>query len=109
MRLFPKQLAPLSGILIAAMVLSGMAFAQTGLTTIQDTLFKADGTRFSGTLTIQWSTFDATNIGTIVQQSKSVDVLNGNLMVQLVPNAGAQAPANTYTVQYQSDGSQQFA
>jgi hypothetical protein len=108
MRLLPKQLTPLSGILLAATVFTGPAFAQTGLTTIQDTLFKADGTRFSGTLTIQWSTFDATNIGTIVQQSKSVDVLNGNLQVQLVPNAGAQAPANIYTVHYQSDGNQQF-
>jgi hypothetical protein len=108
MRLLPKQLTPLSGILIAATLLSGAAFAQTGLTTIQDTLFKADGTHFSGTLTIQWSTFDATDIGTIVQQSKTVDVVNGNLLVQLVPNAGAQAPANVYTVHYQSDGSQQF-
>jgi hypothetical protein len=85
-----------------------MAFAQTGLTTIQDTLFKADGTRFTGTLTIQWSTFDATNVGTIVQQSKSVTVSNGNLYVQLVPNSTAAAPANVYTVQYQSDGNQQF-
>jgi hypothetical protein len=108
MRLLPRQLTPLSGILLAATVFTGQAFAQTGLTTIQDTLFKADGTRFSGTLTIQWSTFDATNIGTIVQQSKSVDVLNGNLQVQLVPNTGAQAPANIYTVHYQSDGNQQF-
>ena len=108
MRLLPRQLTPLSGILLAATVFTGQAFAQSGLTTIQDTLFKADGTRFSGTLTIQWSTFDATSIGTIVQQSKSVDIVNGNLYVQLVPNAGAQAPANVYTVHYQSDGSQQF-
>jgi hypothetical protein len=85
-----------------------MAFAQTGLTTIQDTLFKADGTRFTGTLTIQWSTFDATNVGTIEQQSRSVAVTNGNLYVQLVPNAAAAAPANVYTVHYQSDGNQQF-
>jgi hypothetical protein len=91
--------------------LCGLAWSQstqTGLTTIQDTLFKADGTRFNGTLTIQWSTFDATNIGTIVQQSKSVQVANGNLYVQLVPNAGAAPPANVYSVQYQSDGRQQF-
>ena len=93
---------------MAATAFCGPAFAQTGLTTVQDTLFKADGTRFSGTLTIHWSTFDATNIGTIVQQSKVVDVTNGNLMVQLAPNQGAQFPSNTYTVMYQSDGSQQF-
>ncbi len=86
----------------------GMAWGQTGLTTIQDTLFKADGTRFNGTLTIQWSTFDTTNPGTVVQQSTTVAVLNGNLQVSLVPNASATPPGNVYTVQYQSDGRQQF-
>lgn len=96
-------------ILFAAIAaLCGIAFAQTGLTTIQDTLFRADGTRFTGTVTIHWSTFDANNIGTIVQQSKSVQVQNGNLQVQLAPNAGAPPPANSYTVQYQSDGLEQF-
>lgn len=94
--------------ILAATVLCGSAFAQSGLTTIQDTLFRADGTRFTGTLTIQWSTFDATNVGTIVQQSKSVDVVNGLLFVQLVPNATAASPANVYTVHYQSDANQQF-
>src|ERR1700733_3179523 len=93
---------------LCGVALPGLAQGQTGLTTIQDTLFKADGTRFNGTLTIQWSTFDVVYIGTIVQQSKSVQVVNGNLYVQLAPNAGATAPANVYTGHYQSDGSQQF-
>ena len=103
----PKHFLPLSGALLVAALLSGPVCGQN-LTTIQDTLLKADGTRFSGTLTIQWSTFDAVHVGTIVQQSKSVIVQNGNLMVQLAPNSGAQSPANTYTVHYQSDGDQQF-
>jgi hypothetical protein len=87
---------------------SGMAWGQT-LTTIQDTLFTADGTRFNGTLAIHWSTFDTTNPGTVVQQSKTVTVVNGNLQVSLVPNATVQPPANIYTVQYESDGREQFA
>lgn len=99
--------------ILALAALCGLAscqtgFAQTGLTTIQDTLFKADGTRFNGTLTIHWTTFDSASLGTIVQQSTSVQVVNGNLLVQLAPNAAAQAPANVYTVQYQSDGREQF-
>ncbi len=94
-------------ILLAAFC--GLAWGQTtGLTTIQDTLFRADGTRFNGTLTINWVTFDATNIGTIVQQSRTVQVVNGNLQIQLVPNATATPPANIYTVNYQSSGYQQF-
>jgi hypothetical protein len=94
--------------ILALAALCGLALSQTPLTIIQDTLFKADGTKFSGTLTIQWSTFDASNLGTVVQQNKSVTVSNGNLQVQLAPNAGAPAPANVYTVTYQSDGRQQF-
>jgi hypothetical protein len=87
----------------------GLAWSQTtGLTTIQDTLFRADGTRFNGTLTINWVTFDATSFGTIVQQSRTVQVVNGNLQIQLVPNATATPPANIYTVNYQSQGYQQF-
>jgi hypothetical protein len=87
----------------------GLAWSQTtGLTTIQDTLFRADGTRFNGTLTINWVTFDSTNLGTVVQQSRTVQVVNGNLQVQLVPNATATPPANLYTVNYQSGGYQQF-
>jgi|SRR5579863_800717 len=93
-------------LLLAA--LCGLAWGQTGLTTIQDTLFQADGTLFNGTLTIQWSTFDANNIGTIVQQSTSVTVVNGNLLVQLAPNNTAPPPADIYTVMYESDGREQF-
>jgi len=108
MRVLPTMTTPRCGILITAAALCGFAFAQTGLTTIQDTLFKADGTRFNGTLTIRWNTFDSANIGTIVQQSRSVSVVNGNLQVSLAPNAAASAPANVYTVHYQSDGAHQF-
>jgi hypothetical protein len=86
----------------------GMAWGQTGLTTIQDTLFKADGTRFNGTLSIHWNTFDTTSPGTVVQQSTTVTVVNGNLQVSLAANAAALPPANVYMVQYQSDGREQF-
>ncbi|MES1257589.1 MAG: hypothetical protein ABUS51_04130 [Acidobacteriota bacterium] len=98
-----------SPLFLTIAALCGVALAQPALTTIQDTLFRADGTRFSGTITIRWSTFDVNNTGTVVQQSKVVQVQNGNLQVQLAPNAGVQPPANTYTVQYQSDGLEQFA
>jgi hypothetical protein len=89
--------------------LNGAAFGQSPLSTIQDTLFKADGTRFTGTLIIQWNTFDANKLNTVIQQSKTVSVLNGNLQIQLTPNQGAPLPANIYTVSYQSDGREQFA
>ena len=98
----------LSRIAITMAAFCGIAFGQTQLTTIQDTLFKADGTLFDGSLTIQWSTFDVAT-GTVVQQQTTVDVVNGNLFVQLAPNANNAPPANVYTVNYQSDGLQQFS
>jgi hypothetical protein len=88
--------------------LCAAAWGQTTLTTIQDTLFNADGTLYNGSLFIQWGTFDTTQPGTVVQQSLTVPVINGNLLVKLVPNANQAAPANIYTVLYQSGGRQQF-
>jgi hypothetical protein len=45
--------------LLAGGLLATSAVAVPPLTTIQDVLYKADGTRFNGTLTISWSSFDA--------------------------------------------------
>jgi hypothetical protein len=104
-----RHTSALRSAILAATVFCGLALAQTTtpLVTIQDTLFMADGARFNGTLTIRWSTFDTTN-GTIVQQSRTVSVTNGNLQVLLAANAGAPSPANSYSVAYQSDGREQF-
>jgi hypothetical protein len=104
-----KILTALSPAILLVSVLCGIISAQSGLTTIQDTLFDADGARYNGTLFIQWSTFDTTNPGTIIQQSKTVQVSNGNLLVQLAANNTATPPANIYSVLYQSDGDQQYS
>jgi hypothetical protein len=109
MRPLRKTPKTLSAAAILLPVLCGILSGQSGLTTIQDTLFDADGGRYNGTLYIQWSTFDTENPGTVIQQSKSVQVVNGNLLVQLAPNSTAQPPANLYKVLYQSDGKQQYS
>ncbi len=108
MRSQRKKLTLLGPAIILASVLCGTIWGQSALTTIQDTLFDADGQRYYGSLTIQWSTFDTNNPGTIVQQSRTVQVVNGNLLVQLAPNSAATPPANVYSVLYQSDGDQQY-
>jgi hypothetical protein len=77
------------------------------LTTVQDVLYKADGTRFTGTLTISWNQFDAADTSVVGLQSLTVNVSNGSLYVQLIPTTDA-APAGAYNVQYQSDGREQF-
>ena len=77
------------------------------LTTIQDVLYKADGTRFNGTVTIGWSSFQALDQSAVAAQSKTVKVLDGILFVQLIPTASA-TPAVNYSVSYTSDARTQF-
>ena len=87
--------------------LTGLLLAQPSVTTIQDTIYKADGSRFDGTAVINWITFDASDASNIGQQSLSVPIVNGAFYVQLVPNNNAH-PTNVYTVHYNSAGLEQF-
>jgi len=91
----------------AAVVVVTSSFAGPPLTTIQDVLYKANGTRFNGTVTISWSSFEAIDRSAIVQQTTTVTVVNGYLQVQLVPTTTATPPA-FYTAVYNSDGKIQF-
>jgi hypothetical protein len=95
----------------AAALLAGTgpegATAAPALATIQDVLYKADGTRFNGTLTISWNSFQAADNSAIVTQSTTVKVQDGLLRVQLVPSTTG-TPSMVYTVTYNSDGRVQF-
>ena len=82
--------------------------AAPALTTIQDTIYKADGTRFSGTVVISWMPFDASDDSKIGLQTLTTQIVNGSIFIQLVPNSNA-VPVNTYAVQYSSDGRSQFS
>jgi hypothetical protein len=93
--------------LFTAVLLASSAMAGPPLTTIQDVLYKADGTRFAGTLTISWTSFEAVDKSAIATQVTTVTVTGGNLWVQLVPTTTA-VPAANYTVIYNSDGHIQF-
>jgi hypothetical protein len=97
-----------SRLYLTAAWLAAAAYAGPPLTTIQDVLYKADGTRFSGVLTIGWNSFQAVDNSSIVMQSTTVKVVDGNLRVQLVPSTTA-TPAGAYSVQYNSDGRVQFS
>ncbi len=82
--------------------------AVPALTTIQDILYKADGTRFNGTLSIHWNNFQAGDTSIVATQQITVNVVNGVLKVQLVPTTNASPGAN-YTVNYASAGRFQFS
>jgi hypothetical protein len=95
-------------LLVAAAWLALSTAAAPSLTTIQDVLYKADGGRFNGTLTITWNSFQPTGSTAIVPEGSTVvAVTNGNLYVQLVPSTAA-IPVATYNVTYTSNGRTQF-
>ena len=95
-------------LLFAAVWLASSALAAPPLTTIQDVLYKADGTRFNGTVTISWTSFQAMDNSTIATQSVTVKIVDGNLHVQLVPTT-TSTPTTYYSAKYNSNGRVQFA
>ncbi|MBZ5575903.1 MAG: hypothetical protein LAP40_05020 [Acidobacteriia bacterium] len=91
----------------AALLLMEAGLAGPPLTTIQDVIYKADGTRFTGMLTISWNGFEASDRSAIATQMVTVKVVDGNLRVKLVPNTSSNPPG-FYSVAYNSDGRVQF-
>ena len=77
--------------------------AQPTLPTIQDILYRADGTRFSGTLHIAWKPFQSGNSTFIPQQALRIDIVNGVLRTKLVPTTNASPGAN-YDATFSSQG-----
>lgn len=82
-------------------------WATPPLTTIQDTLYKADGTLFNGIVFIQWRGFEASDRSNIATHEVTVRIVNGVLRVRLVPTTTA-TPPTTYRVRYNSEGKVQF-
>jgi hypothetical protein len=76
--------------------------AQVPLTTIQDTIYLADGKKLNGLVFFEWKSFDAPNQAVIGQYNKTVRVTDGILRVQLAPTT-AQNNAY-YSVRYTSGG-----
>jgi len=77
------------------------------LTTIQDTIYNADGTPYNGFAVVKWTPFQAGDTTQIATQQVTVNISGGNLMVQLVPTTNA-VPAGYYTVTFTSAGNDQF-
>ncbi len=92
-------------ILLAAA--AGWAAAQPALTTIQDILYRADGTRFSGTVNIRWNSFLSGGGSSIATSNVTLQIVNGVLRVRLVPTTTA-SPGAQYGVTYNSQGQAQF-
>jgi hypothetical protein len=93
--------------LVVLMWCLAIGWAAPSLTTIQDVLYKADGTPFQGLLIIQWKSFEAADTSNIAKQILTIPIIDGVLRVQLVPTTNVTAGAS-YSVKYSSDGRIQF-
>jgi len=93
---------------LAAAMLAGIAGAQPALTTVQDILYLANGTRFNGTMYITYGNFQAGDTSDIATANLTVPIVNGVLSVQLAPTTTASAGAQ-YSVVYNSGGINQFS
>ncbi len=81
--------------------------AQPALTTIQDTLYKADGSPFEGVLRINWRSFEGPDAVNVPTNNLTVKVTAGRLHVRLVPTTTAPI-ASYYSVRYVASGAVQF-
>jgi hypothetical protein len=93
---------------IAALLLTaqGCPAQSPTLTTITDTVYRADGSAAAGTLLISWPAFTTADGHAVAAGHTSVTLgANGSFGVQLAPNAGAVPSGVVYTVVYQlTDG-----
>jgi hypothetical protein len=90
---------------LAALMLMVLALTMKGapaLTTIEDTIWLADGKRFNGLLLIEWKSFQTQGGRLVTRATRSIRVVNGNLKVQLAPTT-AQTPAAWYSVRYHAN------
>ncbi len=90
------------------LAMAGLVEAQPALTTIQDILYRADGSRFSGTMFITWSPFEAGDTSSIATANLTLPIVNGVLSVGLVPTTTASAGAQ-YNITYNQNGVNQFS
>jgi hypothetical protein len=85
----------------------GAAMGQPTLTTIEDVLYRADGTRYTGTMFIRWSSFQAGDTSNIATANLTLEIVNGTLNVRLVPTTTASAGAR-YNITFNNRGRDQF-
>lgn len=96
---------------IAAVVLHGLnpmtsvaAGNGPALTTVADTVYRADGVPAGGTVTISWPSFTTSDGKAVAAGRRSVTLgAGGSLSVDLAPNTGSTPAGTYYTVVLQLD------
>jgi hypothetical protein len=90
--------------LVSTVLGTATLLAQPPLVVIQDVLYRADGTLYTGYLEIEWKSFEASDNSTIATQSLNLKIYKGQFKTQLVPTTTATPASAYYRVRYVSDG-----
>lgn len=92
-------------LLLAIVFAAAASYSSTPtMTTILDTVYRADGLPASGVLLVSWPAFTTASGQPVAAGTKSVPLrANGALAVDLVPNTGANPAGTYYTVVFQLD------
>ncbi|HWR52243.1 MAG TPA: hypothetical protein VN428_14120 [Bryobacteraceae bacterium] len=69
-------------------------------TTVADTLYLANGEKWSGRVEISWDTFTSATGSAVAKGSKTITVTEGVLSIALQPNEGATPSGTAYTARY---------
>ena len=94
-------------LLVGWALFGGGLAAEPLLTTVDDMLYKADGSPFQGVLMINWRSFEGPETSNIPTNSLTVQVRDGRLYTKLAPTTTAPTAAY-YSVRYVTAGSVQF-
>jgi hypothetical protein len=99
LRMTILRLAVLVAVMMAAI---GALAVGPALTTISDTVYRADSTPAAGTVLISWPAFQTAEGDAVAAGNQSVAIgTGGSFTTQLVPNVGASPAGTYYTVVYQ--------
>jgi hypothetical protein len=95
---------PLWAFVVGIVLTPGLWAAGPALTTISDTVYRADGTAAAGTALISWPAFQTAEGDAVAAGNQSVEIgTGGSFTTQLVPNVGASPAGTYYTVVFQLD------
>jgi trimeric autotransporter adhesin len=87
---------------IASIVLMGRA--QVATTTVQDTVYHADGTTATGTILVTWPAFVTASGKTVAAGNITANIgSGGQVSLNLAPNMGATPEGSYYTAVYHLD------
>jgi hypothetical protein len=103
-RLKARRIWRVAGLAFGILAMSLTSRGQVTTTTVQDTVYRADGTFATGTILVSWPAFMSATGKTVASGNLSVPIgANGQVTLNLAPNVGATPVGSYYTAVYHLD------